>query len=213
MMRFETSSAALLLIDLQVGFCSPEGHTGRKIDVSGFGPVLDSARRLINASRAAGMPVIFTTMAFAPDYSNGGLTTSELRPNLPVENALRADMPDREIMPVLDPQPEDDIIEKQRYSAMIKSPLPALLEKRGINQIVVGGVTTSMCVESTVRDLAMMDYRVFVVPEACGDLRPDFHDNAMHMFKTAFGRVVQEADMIAAIEAGSADFPHQTLSI
>ena len=212
MMRFEAKSAALLLIDLQVGFCSPEGHTGKKIDVSGFNPVLESARRLAEASRAVGMPVIFTTMAFAPDYSNGGLTTSELRPNLPVENALRDDRPDREIMPILNPQPEDDIIEKQRYSAMIKSPLPALLEKRGIDRVVVGGVTTSMCVESTVRDMAMMDYRVFVVPEACGDLRPEFHENSMYMFKTAFGRVVPEADMLLAIEAGAADFAHQTLT-
>ena len=75
-MRFETKSTALLLIDLQVGFCSPEGHTGRRLDVSGFEPVLASAKRLAEAARAAGMPVIFTTMAFAPDYSNGGLTTS-----------------------------------------------------------------------------------------------------------------------------------------
>jgi ureidoacrylate peracid hydrolase len=115
-------------------------------------------------------------------------------------------------MPILNPQPEDDIIEKQRYSAMIKSPLPALLEKRGIDRVVVGGVTTSMCVESTVRDMAMMDYRVFVVPEACGDLRPEFHENSMYMFKTAFGRVVPEADMLLAIEAGAADFAHQTLT-
>ena len=64
------------------------------------------------------MPVIFTTMAFAPDYSNGGLTTSELRPNLAEENALRADQPDREIMAVLEPQPEDIIVEKQRYSVV-----------------------------------------------------------------------------------------------
>ena len=117
-MKFETKTAAMLLIDLQVGFCSPDGHTGQRIDVSGFNPVLESAKRLAEASRAAGMPVIFTTMAFAPDYSAAGLTTSELRPNLAEENALRADMPDREIMPILNPQPEDDILEKQRYSAI-----------------------------------------------------------------------------------------------
>ena len=210
-MLFQTSSAALLLVDLQVGFCSPDGHTGRKVDVTGFETVLGSARRLIDAARDAGVPVIFTSMAFAPDYSNGGLTTSELRPNLREEGALRDDKPDREIMPVLNPQPEDDIIEKQRYSAMIKSPLPALLKTRGIDRLIVGGVTTSMCVESTVRDLAMMDYRVFVVPEACGDLRPEFHENALYMFKTAFGRVVPETEMTAAMKATSANFPHQTL--
>lgn len=210
-MRFEAKTSALLLIDLQVGFCSPDGHTGQRLDVSGFRPVLSSAKRLAEAARGAGMPVIFTTMAFAPDYANGGLTTTDLRPNLAKENALRADMPDREIMPELEVGPDDIIIEKQRYSAMIKSSLPALLEKRGIDGLVVGGVTTSMCVESTVRDLGMMDYRTFVVPEACGDLRPDFHDRALQLFAMAFGRVVPEADMCAAIRAGSADFPHQAM--
>lgn len=210
-MRFEARTSALLLIDLQVGFCSPDGHTGRRVDVSGFEPVLSSAKRLADQARRIGMPVIFTTMAFAPDYSDGGLTTSELRPNLVEENALRADMPDREIMPELEPGPDDIIIEKQRYSAMIKSLLPALLEKRGIESVVVGGVTTSMCVESTVRDLGMMDYRAFVVPEACGDLRPDFHDRAMQLFAMAFGRVVSEADMLGAMATGTATFHHQML--
>ncbi|MEQ8736167.1 MAG: cysteine hydrolase [Rhodospirillaceae bacterium] len=208
-MKFEAQKAALLLIDLQVGFCSPDGHTGQRIDVSGFNPVLKSAKCLADAARQAGMPVIFTTMAFAPDYANGGLTTSELRPNLAEENALRADKPDRDIMPELNMQPGDIVIEKQRYSAMIKSPLPALLEEKGITGLVVGGVTTSMCVESTVRDLAMMDYRTFIVPEACGDLRPEFHDRAMQLFALAFGRVVPEKAMLAAIKDGAADFPHQ----
>lgn len=208
-MEFRVNSAVLLLVDLQVGFCSPTGHMGQKLDVSGFEPVLMSAKRLAKAARIAEMPVIFTTMAFAPDYSDGGLTTSDLRPNLAEENALRADRPDSDIMPILDPQPSDIIIEKQRYSAMIKSSLPQLLKQRGIECVVVGGVTTSMCVESTVRDLGMMDYRTFVVPEACGDVRPDFHERAMQLFSLAFGRVVTESEMIAAMDAGTADFVHQ----
>ncbi len=210
-MLFERDSAALLLIDLQVGFCSPDGHTGKRLDVSGFQPVLQSARRLIDGARETGIPVICTTMAFAPDYSNGGLTTSDLRPNLKPMNALRADMPDAEIMPELGLQPEDTVIEKQRYSAMIKSPLPALIEERGIECLIVGGVTTSMCVESTVRDLGMMDYRTFVVPEACGDLRPDYHERSLQMFASAFGRVVPEADMLEGMRAGKTEFPHQTV--
>jgi nicotinamidase-related amidase len=208
-MLFQAKTSALLLIDLQVGFCSPAGHTGQRTDVSGFEPVLQSAKRLADSSRKAGMPVIFTTMAFASDYSNGGLTTSELRPNLSEENALRADRPDRNIMPSLEVHSSDIVIEKQRYSAMMKSPLPDLLQQQKIESLVVGGVTTSMCVESTVRDLAMMDYRTFVVPEACGDLKRDFHDRAMELFALAFGRVVPELDMVDAIKAGVADFAHQ----
>lgn len=210
-MLFERENAALLLIDLQVGFCSPDGHTGKRLDVSGFQPVLQSARRLIDVARETEIPVICTTMAFAPDYSNGGLTTSHLRPELKPRNALRADMPDAEIMPELGLQPEDTVIEKQRYSAMIKSPLPALIEERGYDSFIVGGVTTSMCVESTVRDLGMMDYRTFIVPETCGDLRPDYHERSLQMFASAFGRVVPEVDMIEAMRAGQSEFPHQTV--
>lgn len=209
-MQFEAAKSALLLIDLQVGFCGDGGHISRLgRDVTVFAPVLASAGRLAAAARSVGMPVILTTMAFAPDYGNGGLTISDLRPNLKTRNALRADLPDRDIMPELDPQPSDIILEKQRYSALIKTNLADLLAKRGIEGVVVGGVTTSMCVESTVRDLAMHDWKVFIVPEACGDMKPDFHDRAMELFKLAFGRVVPEADMITAIETGSAEFPHQ----
>jgi len=207
-MLFETHKAALLLIDLQYGFCSPDGHTGKKVDVSGFASVLRSAERLSSSARKAGMPIIFTTMAFSPDYKDGGLTTSDLRPNIPIENALRADNQDSEIMPVLKIESQDILIKKQRYSVMIKTSLPEILEQRNIECLVVGGVTTSMCVESSVRDLAMMDYKVFVIPECCGDIRQDFHDRSMELFSKAFGRVVNENEMISTIEEGEKTFPH-----
>jgi len=209
-MYFDPKSAALILIDLQVGFCGEEGHTAKQgRNVSEFKSVLDSAGRLAAAVRLAGMPVILTRMVYAPDYSNGGLTTSALRPNLERDGALRVDSPDADIMPELNAQSSDIILDKQRYSALIKTELAQILVQKKIDSVVVGGVTTSMCVESTVRDLAMYDYKCFIVPEACGDLNPDWGERAMELFAMAFGRVVSETEIIDAIKANGREFAIQ----
>ena len=193
---------------MQQGFCGATGSSGRRgSDVTVLKPAVESAARLLPVARAAKIPVVYTRMAFAPDYKNGGLLTEELRPNLKRKNDLRDDTPDADIMPEIAPRPGDLVMNKQRYSALIKTDLEFWLRSRGRTCIIVGGVTTGMCVESTVRDLGQNDFKVFVVPEACGDFNADNHKRSMDVFAMAFGRVVPEQKMIAAIKSGSADFP------
>jgi ureidoacrylate peracid hydrolase len=207
-MKFDATRAVLLLIDMQQGFCGAQGSSGRRgRDVAVLKPAVESAARLLPACRAAKIPVVFTRMAFAPDYADGGLLTAELRPHLKPNNDLRADLPDAEIMPEIAPMPGERVLNKQRYSAVIKTDLESWLRARGRDSLIVGGVTTGMCVESTVRDLAQLDFKVFIVPEACGDFSAANHARAMDTFALAFGRVVPEAKMIAAVRAGAADFP------
>ncbi|MDX2224847.1 MAG: isochorismatase family cysteine hydrolase [Rhodospirillaceae bacterium] len=205
-MKFDPSAAVLLLIDIQQGFCGPE-RAGVKRDTSVLRPAVEGAAKLLKVAREANIPVIYTSMAFAPDYADGGLLTRELRPNLKKKNELRRDTKDAEIMPEIAPEPGDLVIYKQRYSAVIKTDLEFWLRSRGRHCVIVGGVTTGMCVESTVRDLAQLDFHVFVVPEACGDMNPDTHKRAMDVFAMAFGRVVPLEQMAAAINAGGADIP------
>jgi nicotinamidase-related amidase len=206
-MKFDASMAVLLLVDMQQGFCGAQGSSGRRgRDVSVLKPAVDSAARILPVCRAAKIPVIFTRMAFAPDYSDGGLLTAELRPHLKPNNDLRVDTSDAEIMPDIAPLPGELIINKQRYSAVLRTELDTWLRSRGRNCIIVGGVTTGMCVESTVRDLGQRDFKVFVVPEACGDFNADNHKRSLDVFALAFARVVPEQKMIAAVKAGGADF-------
>jgi ureidoacrylate peracid hydrolase len=207
-MKFDAAAAVLLLIDLQRGFCGADGSSGRRgRDVSVLAPALAGAARLLAAARAARIPVIYTRMAFAPDYADGGLLTAELRPHLKPNNDLRIDTPDADIMPEVAPQPGELVIDKQRYSAVLRTGLESWIRGRGRDCVIVGGVTTGMCVESTVRDLGQRDFRVFVVPEACGDFNPDNHRRALDTFALAFGRVVTATQMIAAMAAGRGDFP------
>ncbi|MBL8644083.1 MAG: cysteine hydrolase, partial [Rhodospirillaceae bacterium] len=169
-MKFETSRAACLLIDLQQGFCGSAGASGRRgRDVSVLQSAVTGAAKVLPAVRAAHIPVIYTRMAFAPDYADGGLLTSQLRPNLKRHGDLRRDTVDAEIMPEIAPQPGDVMIDKQRYSAVINTDLEGWLRRNNKTCIIVGGVTTGMCVESTVRDLGQRDFQVFVVPEMCAD--------------------------------------------
>jgi ureidoacrylate peracid hydrolase len=204
-MKFVARDAALILVDLQQGFCG--SRPGRR-DAAVLRPALASAARIVPVARAAGLPVVFTRMSFAPDYSDGGLLTAELRPGLKRKNHLRRDTVDAEIMPELGPlMPGDLLLDKQRYSAVINTSLVDWLKAGGRSSVVVAGVTTGMCVESTVRDLAQRDFRVFVVDDACADFDPANHRRVMDTFALAFGRVVSEKDIVAALQAGTAEFP------
>lgn len=207
-MRFNVSESVLLLIDLQQGFCGKGGASGRRgRDVSVLQTAVEGAARLLPICRAAQIPVIYTRMAFAPDYADGGLLTSDLRPNLQKHGDLRRDTTDAEIMPELAPQPGDVMINKQRYSAVLNTDLEPWLRRHHKSCVITGGVTTGMCVESTVRDLGQRDFKVFVVPEMCADFNAQSQQRSFDTFALAFGRVVPEADMVAAIQAGTADIP------
>ncbi|MCB2108381.1 MAG: cysteine hydrolase [Rhodobacteraceae bacterium] len=206
-MKFDAAASVLLLIDIQQGFCGTERASGIKINREPLLPAVEGAAKLLAVARETKIPVIYTSMAFSPDYKDGGVLTSDLRPNLKARGELRRDTKDAEIMPEIAPLPGEKIIYKQRYSAAINTDLVFWLRSRGRYCVIVGGVTTGMCVESTVRDLAQMDFHMFVVPEACGDLNPDTHKRAMEVFAFAFGRVVPLEKMIATMRAGSADIP------
>ncbi len=127
-------------------------------------------------------------MLLAPDYADGGLIV-RMRPNLARIGGLRAGTPDVELSDAVRAQPADLIIDKPRYSALYATSLEAQLRSRGVERILIGGVTTSMCVESTVRDLAQRDHEVVVIEEACADFDADRHEASLQAMRFAFARV------------------------
>jgi nicotinamidase-related amidase len=154
-MRFAASSAALIAVDLQRGFIDDDGFVARQgRDVS---PCREAARhclRLVAAARAARMPVVWTRIVLANDYADGGVLINDLRPGIRDAGGLRADAPDTPLISAAQVMPEDIMLDKKRNSAFFGTTLDALLRARGVDNLVVCGVTTSMCVESTVRDAA-----------------------------------------------------------
>jgi nicotinamidase-related amidase len=190
----------LLLIDLQVAFCDAVGSMatqGRSIvDVQRAARVCDS---LAVRGREAGVQVAWTRMMFRPDYSDGGVLISTLRPNLARVGALRKGSGDEEFSSLVRPRSNDWIIDKARFSAVYGTGLEIMLRAGTYLRVFVAGVTTSMCVESTVRDLSQRDYDVYVVVDACADFESVRHDAALAAMEFGFARMIDSAGAASAM--------------
>jgi len=186
----ENRRPLLLLIDLQRAFCDSDGSMaaqGRPVEA--MSAAARQCEVLAQIAHRHGTPVIWTRMMFAPDYSDGGMLT-RLRPGLPKIGALRRGEPDVELSAYVCAQTGDLIVDKPRYSALIGTELADILQEKRIGRVVIGGVTTSMCVESTVRDLAQRDFEVAVIEEACGDFDAARHAASLAALAFGFARVL-----------------------
>jgi ureidoacrylate peracid hydrolase len=170
-MLLQSDGTALIVVDMQNGFCHPEGSFAKLgLDVSMTNAAIGGCRRLIEAARNAAVPIVFTRYVYRPDYRDGGVLVHELMPALKDANSLAAGTWDAEIVEELAPASEDFVVDKNRYSAFYGSGLEPILTSLSIGSVVICGVTTNMCVETTARDASQRDYRTFVVSDATGEL-------------------------------------------
>ena len=205
-MEFDASRAALLAIDLQQAFCSPKGSVARQgRDVAPCEAAMARCLDLAAAARRATVPVIWTRLVLRADYEDGGVFIHELRPGLKEAGGLRAGTDDVELVPKAEVRDEDFVVDKRRYSAFHGTELEDILRAQRIECLMVGGVTTSMCVESTVRDAGQRDYRTFVVRDACGDFSEARHQASLEAIAFGFARVISHNEALSAFEAGRAD--------
>jgi ureidoacrylate peracid hydrolase len=190
---------ALLVIDMQNGFCHPEGSfAGLGLDVSMCNAAIAPIARLVEAAHAAGVPVIYTRYVYRADYKDGGVLVQEVLPALADVKSLAAGTWDAELVDELVPTDDDFVLDKNRYSAFYGTGLEPILTSLGVRNLVMTGVTTNMCVETTARDASQRDYRVFVVSDATGELDAARHDMALATLGFGFGAVVTADDVRGA---------------
>lgn len=187
----QVERSALLVVDMQNGFCDPEGSAARAgFDIAMCRAAIEPCRRLIAGARTHGIPVIFTRLVYRADYRDGGVVTDSILPGLVEAQCCAAGTPDADLIPELVPQPEDFVIDKNRYSAFYGTPLASILTAQDIRNLVICGVTTNICVETTARDASQRDYRTVVVGDATGEIAPERHRWALETLGTRFGWVV-----------------------
>lgn len=197
--KLERDRAALLVIDMQNAYCHPEGSFAKlKLDITPLRKVISGCRELIDAAHALGVPVIYIKYVLRPDYKNGGILIQEIWPALAKVNYVAAGSWDAEIVDELTPKPQDFVIEKSRYSAFYGTGLDPILTSLKIDTLVVCGVTTHFCVESTARDASVRDYRVFVINDATAEVNPEWHEMALTSFGLGWGWVASRAEIISA---------------
>ena len=206
-MRLSRERTVLLMIDLQEAFCGEAGSMAKQgRDIASMRSAMHACRRLADGARALGIPVAWTRLMFEPDYADGGCLVHELRPNLKAIGALRRGTPDVELAGGCGYRAGDTLIDKNRYSAFLGTHLEQWLAARGARNALVGGVTTSMCVDTTVRELGQRDIATFVVREACGDFDAARHEASLSALAFGFARVIGIEEALAALAGPGSDF-------
>lgn len=188
-MRLEAAASVLLVVDMQRFFLDPASPTY----TAGGPAVMPRVRLLIDAFRGAGRPVIFTRHVHHPDGLDGGIMDWWW------EGKCLEGSPESEIVPELAPLPGEKVVLKHRYSAFFDTDLETVLRCLRARDLVVCGVMTNLCCESTARDAYYRDYRVFFPADASGSVTEDLQRAALAGLAFGFACVNLSADIAAQL--------------
>jgi len=179
--------------------------------------VVPHTRRLLEFFRQRGLRVVFVTVgAHLPDHSDfeplRRATEERIRQRAGVENNLfHRGAPDHQIRDELTPLPNELVVNKVTRGAFNSTGIDQLLRNMGVTDLVIVGVATNACVETTARDAADRGYRCVLVDDACAGQSEYLHDATMLSFATLFGRVLQTAEVLAELEAALAMSPDRAV--
>ncbi|QUD87154.1 cysteine hydrolase family protein [Phenylobacterium montanum] len=190
---------ALVIVDFQVDFASPEGKLAEwGADLSGAPVAMAAAERLAKAARRAGAPVAFVGMETTAEADSPAWAERIRRrggdPQIDLALCRRGEPGSAFVGPL--PQDGDLVIRKTRFSGFHGTALDAELRGRGIDTLVVCGMTTECCVDCTVRDAYHLDYQVFLAADACAAYEPDLHAGALKSLDLSCAILVT-ADQVA----------------
>jgi biuret amidohydrolase len=212
----DPQKTALLIIDMQEYFLNPDSPFSRfSEDV--IPGVLDyfqersrsvvepTLRRLLDFFRAHGLRIIYTTIA--SELADG----RDLLPALQQRNALAQEKtgapstpqrtdPWARIVPALEPRVDELVVNKTTYGTFNSTGLDHTLRFLGIDALVIGGVVTNVCVETTARDAADMGYQTILVADACAAFSPEIHEATLLSFQGPFGRVRTADEVLMLLE-------------
>jgi maleamate amidohydrolase len=184
---------ALIVIDMSLGFTDPASPLACDLE-----DVVVAIQRLLAAAREAGVPVVYTTVA----YGQGDRRTAAVFiDKVPALLTLEAGSRFVEIDPRLAPAPGDPVLTKLFASAFHGTPLATLLASEGCDSVIVTGASTSGCVRATAVDALQHGYRTIVPREAVGDRNPAAHEANLYDIDAKYGDVVPVDEVVEHLEA------------
>ena len=208
----ELATTALLIIDMQRDFVEPGGF-GEALgnDVSLLQRTIAPTQRVLAAARALGMLVVHTREGHRPDLSDCP-PTKRVRGNLPrgigdlgpMGRILVRGERGHEIVPELAPLAGEVVVDKPGKGAFFATDLDAILRNRGVASLLVCGVTTEVCVHTTVREANDRGYECLVLSDCVGSYFPQFQAAALAMISAQggiFGWVARSSALLEAIQA------------
>ena len=212
---FDPARAALLIIDMQRDFVEPGGF-GEMLgnDVSQLRPAIAPLIALLAAARASGLFVMHTREGHKPDLSDlheakkvRGRGAKTIGDEGPMGRILIIGEPGHDIIPELYPIAGEPVIDKPGKGAFHQTDLDQVLKNNGIDTLLVCGVTTEVCVHTTIREGNDRGYRCVALGDACASYFPEFHRVGLEMIKAQggiFGWVSDSAALVRALSARAA---------
>jgi biuret amidohydrolase len=208
-LEFDPESTALLIIDMQRDFVEPGGF-GEMLgnDVSLLRSTIEPCRRVLEAARRVGLTVIHTREGHRPDLSDappsklarGGLEVG-IGDRGPMGRVLVRGEYGHDIIPELYPMAGEPVIDKPGKGSFYDTDLDLILKNRGTRTLIVCGVTTEVCVHTTVREANDRGYECLVLSDCVGSYFPEFQRVALEMIKAQGGIFGWVADSQEALRA------------
>lgn len=218
----DIKKTAVIVVDMQNDFGAKGGALDLAgIDISGIRQAIAPIAKVLASARHAGIKIVYLKMAFRPDLSDFGApdTPNRLK-HLPLNVGKSIHAPDgresrilirdtwnTDIVDELKPQANDFVIYKHRFSGFYQTDLDSTLKKLGIQHLIVTGCTTSVCVESTVRDAMFRDYSCVLLEDCMSQPTPPHglpgsnHDASLVLAAFTFGWVSNSDQFMAAVQA------------
>ncbi len=199
----DPSRTALIVVDMQNAFMLP-GVAHALCPMAE--KIVPNINRLAAAARATGASVIWIKTTFKDDALQNWSTYFEMvSPEQGKKRiaALTADSKGHELWPLLDVNPADVIVEKNRFSAFIQgsSDLADVLRSRGLDTVLITGTVTNVCCESTARDAMMLNFKTIMVSDGNAAVTDEDHNASLCAFYLTFGDVMSTEELIACLEA------------
>jgi ureidoacrylate peracid hydrolase len=211
-LALDLDRTALIVVDMQNAFASPGGMLDLAgIDVRPARDVIANAAMVVEAARGARMPVVYLTIGYPPDLSTAGGVDSP-NPQKELALCLMRERPelrgklltfgtwDFEIVPELTPASEDVVIVKSRYSGFHGTSLDSVLRSRGVRNLLLVGIASNVCVESTIRDAYFLEYWPVMVADATMPAGSRLIQEATeYNVRTFFGWVANSEDLVTVL--------------
>lgn len=175
------SHPLLLIVDMQNGFCHPEGSFGKLgIPVHRMMTPVPNINKLRALAHAKKIPVLYLALGWEPDYRDAGILLKRF-PILKDMKGFIWDTWDTAIIDEVKPDPSkgEEVLRKTRNTGFWGTDLGKMLENRGVDQLIVAGVGTNVCVESTVRDAFTNGFDCVVVKDACSTDKDEDHEGSL----------------------------------
>ncbi|MGI9588543.1 MAG: isochorismatase family protein [Dietzia maris] len=218
---FDAAHVALLCIDFQRDFLEPGGF-GHALgnDVSPLRAAIEPTAAVLDYARDQGWLVVHTREGHRPDLSDlfpakrdrgtdRGTPAVRIGERGPMGRLLVRGAPGHEIIEELAPHPGETIVDKPGKGAFYGTDLETILRAQGITHLILTGVTTEVCVQSTVREANDRGFQCLVLTDCTGSYFPAFHEAALAMFSAQGGIVGWTAESTDLLQATTDQRPHQ----